>query len=268
LKKLYSIILCLLVISFLDSCDWKFKITGEEDDPDRIEIQRYDRLESRYLATGDFSALQQMNTTYPVETRTLVEDVLQLGAVTDSHINNKFLSFFQDSTLQNIISDAEAQYANMDDLNDMLTASFIKLKKLLPNIQYPVIYTQIGALDQSIIVGDKLIGISLDKYLGKDYPVYQRFYSEQQRESMERKYIVPDCLTFYLLSLYPMKDHDQQSQLNRDLHIAKVMWTVNQVLPHPMFKSKYVSMVNHYMKHHKDVTVDQLMNTTDYSQFK
>lgn len=98
--------------------------------------------------------------------------------------------------------------------------------------------------------------------------MYQRFYSEQQRESMERKYIVPDCLTFYLLSLYPMKDHDQQSQLNRDLHIAKVMWTVNQVLPHPMFKSKYVSMVNHYMKHHKNVTVDQLMNTTDYSQFK
>lgn len=268
MKRIYAILLSLLVVFCLDSCDWKFKITGEEDDPDRIEIQRYDRLESRYLTTGDFSALQQMNTTYPVETRTLVEDVLKLGAVTDSHINNKFLSFFQDSTLQNIIADAEAQYANMDDLYDMLTNSFIKLKDLLPNVQHPIIYTQIGALDQSIIVGDKLIGISLDKYLGKDYPVYQRYYPEQQRETMERKYIVPDCLTFYLLSLYPMKDHDQISQLGRDLHIGKVMWTVNQILPHPMFKSKYISLVDHYMKHHKDVTVDQLLKDTAYSKFQ
>lgn len=258
----------MLAVFSLASCNWNFKITGEEDDPDRIEIQRYDRLESRYLATGDFSALQQMNTTYPVETRTLVEDVLQLGVVTDSHINNKFLSFFQDTTLQNIISDAEAQYANMDDLNDMLTNSFLKLRELLPNIQKPIVYTQIGALDQSIIVGDKLIGISLDKYLGKDYPTYARFYTKQQRETMERRYIVPDCLTFYLLSIYPMKDHDQRPQLDRDLHVGKVMWTVNQVLPHPIFKGKYINMVDNYMKHHKDVTIEQLLESNDYSVFK
>ncbi len=267
-KKIYSILLLMLAIASLASCDWKFKLTGEEDDPDRIEIQRYDRLESRYLSTGDFSALQQMNTTYPVETRTLVEDVLQLGAVTDSHINNRFLSFFQDSTLQNIISDAEAQYANMDDLNDMLSNSFIKLRELLPDVDKPVVYAQIGALDQSIIVGDKMIGVSLDKYLGKDYPVYTRFYTAQQRETMERKYIVPDCLTFYLLSLYPMKDHDQRPQLERDLHVGKVMWTVNKVLPHPAFNGRFIKMVDRYMKCHKDVTVEQLLKSNDYSQFK
>lgn len=40
-----------------------------------MKVERYDRLESRYVITGDFSALQQMNTEYPIETRTLVEDV-------------------------------------------------------------------------------------------------------------------------------------------------------------------------------------------------
>ena len=49
------------------------KLTSEEEDNGNIvEIERYDRLEYRYLTTGDFSALQQMNTEYPMETRTLI----------------------------------------------------------------------------------------------------------------------------------------------------------------------------------------------------
>ena len=37
----------------------------------------HDILEYRYLTTGDFSALQSMNTEYPIETRTLIEDVIK-----------------------------------------------------------------------------------------------------------------------------------------------------------------------------------------------
>ena len=65
------------------ACELKLKQFGEDSQTTLIEIQRYDRLESRYLTTGDFSALQQMNIEYPMETRTLIEDVLQLGEVND-----------------------------------------------------------------------------------------------------------------------------------------------------------------------------------------
>ena len=58
-------------------------------------MQRYDRLESRYLTTGDYSALQQMNTDYPTETRTLIEKVLQLGTIEDSEIHHRFLHYYQ-----------------------------------------------------------------------------------------------------------------------------------------------------------------------------
>ena len=44
------------------ACELKLKQFGEGSQTTLIEIQRYDRLESRYLTTGDFSALQQINT--------------------------------------------------------------------------------------------------------------------------------------------------------------------------------------------------------------
>ena len=91
------------------ACEFKLKPNIEDVQNAQIEIKRYDRLESRYLTTGDFSALQQMNTEYPMETRTLLEKVLQLGEVNDPNISHKFLMFYQDSVLQTLLSDAETR---------------------------------------------------------------------------------------------------------------------------------------------------------------
>lgn len=254
----------LLVASFLlSACELRLK-PFEEESEHRMEVFRYDRLESQYLTTGDFSALQQMSTEYPMETRTLIEDILHIGEVNDPQINKKFLTFFQDSTLQMIVSDAESQYANMDDINQQLNKAFFNLKGRLPDMPLPQVYAQIGALDQSIVIGNQSIGISLDKYLGEDYPLYKKFYSASQLKAMSRSYIVPDCLSFYLLSLYPMPDFEQRSQIDRDLHIGKIMWVCNQALECKFFRSKYINMVDNYMKRNKNLTLDSLLRNNDH----
>ena len=254
----------LLVASFLlSACELRLK-PFEEESEHRMEVFRYDRLESQYLTTGDFSALQQMSTEYPMETRTLIEDILHIGEVNDPQINKKFLTFFQDSTLQMIVSDAESQYANMDDINQQLNKAFFNLKGRIPDMPLPQVYAQIGALDQSIVIGNQSIGISLDKYLGEDYPLYKKFYSSSQLKAMSRRYIVPDCLSFYLLSLYPMPDFEQRSQIDRDLHIGKIMWVCNQALECKFFRSKYINMVDNYMKRNKDLTLDSLLRNNDH----
>lgn len=251
---------CLLVLAVFVfmACDMKLK-PFDDGGEHRIEVFRYDRLESQYLTTGDFSALQQMNMDYPIETRTLIEDVLRLGEVNDPQINSKFLGFFQDSTLQAIVSDAESQYANMDDINTKLNNAFVKLKEYIPDLPVPKVYAQIGALDQSIVVGNQSIGISLDKYLGKDYPLYKKYYLPSQRETMTRDYIVPDCISFYLLGLYPMSDFERRTQLERDIHIGKNMWVCNAVLGYKFFRSQYVNVVGKYMEANKSVSIEQLL---------
>lgn len=254
-----------MAVLLFSACDMKFKPFEDDENEHRIEVCRYDRLESQYLTTGDFSALQQMNMDYPIETRTLLEDVLRIGEVNDPKINHKFLAFFQDSTLQAIVSDAESQYANMDDINIQLNGAFETLKKHIPEMPIPVVYAQISALDQSIVIGNQTIGISLDKYLGKDYPLYKKYYSPSQRETMSREYIVPECLSFYLLSLYPMHDFEYRSQLERDLHMGKIMWVCNVALERKFFKTRYVNAVDKYMCSNKKVDIEALLKNNDYS---
>ncbi len=232
------------------ACEFKLKPSEAVVSESGLHVQRYDRLESRYLTTGDFSALQQMNTEYPMETRTLIEDVLKLGLVYEPNINSRFLAFYQDSLLQVVISDVEAEFANMDDLNEKFQKSFSLLEKEFPQLKQPIIYAQIGAFTQSIVVGNGTIGISLDKYMGASYPPYARFYDLEQRKMMTREYIVPDALVFYLLSQYPLKNFDARTQEQKDLHVGKVMWIVNEVTGRKFFNTSYVNRVEDYVKKH------------------
>jgi hypothetical protein len=258
----------LLTLFVCIGCEWQF---SSSDDDVQVTVERYDRIQSLYLTTGDFSALQQMNTIYPMQTRTLIEDVLRIGKVDDQQINTKFLRFYQDSTLQSIISEAEQQYANMDDINQELTTAFQYLLQCLPNIEIPVVYAQIGSLDQSVIVGNGQIGICLDKYLGADYALYQNEnygYTQEQKQMMQRQYIVPDCIGFYLLSLFPMPFDRQMSQEDRDVHMAKIQWVVNEAVGRTVFNNTFVNRVEKYMQNNKNVTPEKLLSDNQYQLFQ
>lgn len=211
-----------------------------------MSIERYDRVESLYLCEADFAALQQMKTLYPSETRTLIEDVLRLGPVDATDINTRFLLFFQDSTLQTLLADVGREYATIDDLERDLTAAFKRLEKLLPDIELPRVYTQIGSLDQSVIVSKGSLGICLDKYLGEEYPLYLRYgYTPEQRSMMTRQFIVPDCMGFFLLSQYPLP---QDTSIEaRHTHMGKIQHVVNRVLGRRLFNNEYVDEADRHL---------------------
>jgi hypothetical protein len=259
---IYIFFFSLLIV--LLGCDFKLRPGEEDEQQGLIEVQRYDRLQSLYLQTGDFSALQQMNTSYPIETRTLIEKVLQIGSVNDPEINNKFLRFYQDTTLQTVISDVNTEFAKMDDINKSLSHAFAYLQKHISSLTLPSVYAQIGDFAQSIVVGNESVGISLDKYMGSNYPLYKRFgYTPQQLSTMTRSYIVPDCLTFYILSLYPLHDFENRDQYQRDIHMAKVMWIVNKAMGKHFFKTPEVKKVERFMHHNPSIDMESLLKRDD-----
>lgn len=266
MKKLYFAYL-LMVLAFV-ACDFAMPRVLSADASDSIFIRRYDRIESRYLSTGDFAALQEMNTQYPTETRALIEDILRLGVVSDPNINAELLNYFRDTTLQIVLRDVQAEFADISDLEKDLRKAFMKIRKELPQAEIPEFYTQVASFDQSIVVDNNKIGISLDKYLGKDYPLYSRFYDKHQRETMSREYIVSDCVVFYLISRYGLKDFDSRTQLEKDARIAIISWIADKVVGKSMYTKNGTDKVDAFMKSHPDMTIQELLALTDYSFFK
>ena len=98
----------LFALAALLGCQWQMSPSQEQhENPAGVVIDRFDRVESLYLTMADYAALRQMKTDYPLQTRNLVENVLQLGKANDPQIDSQLLTFFQDTTLQTIINDVE-----------------------------------------------------------------------------------------------------------------------------------------------------------------
>ena len=243
MHKVYVILLFVMLACL--GCEWRLRNDLVHQEPETF-VERYDKIEAFFLTTGDFSALQQMQTQYPMQTRRLIEDVLRLGKMEDAYIKTRFFNYYQDSTLQMLIAEVGSQYGEMDDVDQRLEEVFTKLRELVPEAKIPQIYTQIGSLDQSICVGDGVLGISLDKYLGADYPLYIKYgYTERQRNTMMRSSIAPDCLCFYLLSLFPFRDNIDKE--HRDIHMGRIQLVANVVLDEPIFKNDYVDSARQEM---------------------
>ena len=170
---------------------------------ERVHIERFDRILDEYVSLGSNTALSRMNMDFPVQTKLLVENVLNIGRVDEPDIEKRLRVFYLDSTVQVLLEEVHRQYADMSDIEEAFHKAFDEQRRRDPSFRIPRVYTQISCLRQSIIVADTLIGISLDKYLGEDFPLYKDYYSDEQRQQMTREAIVTDAMSFYLRSQTP-----------------------------------------------------------------
>lgn len=227
MKKIIFILLSIVVLA---ACH-----TGEQDGDvlrDKgIKVFRYDRLQYEATAMNSLAALQKMSLEYPRATKILIEDVLMLGRVDEPAINEKLCAYYSDTILLRLMQDASGKFKDMSSLEKGFTEGFRRLREEVPALPVPTVYSQISALNQSVVVGDSLLGFSIDKYMGQDYPLYHRYYYNYQRRSMTPERILPDCFTFYLLSQYPFQWlPGRRSLYDIMMHQGKINWVVRNIL--------------------------------------
>ena len=325
-ERMQKILLILLSIFILSAC----QTDGQKDFMHKdgtLEIYRYDRLQYEASLSNSVAAIQKMKIESPQATKILIEDVLGIGTVDAPKVNERIRDYYKDTVLVQVMLDVHERFKDVSDLEIAFTKAFKRLKKELPSLVIPKIYTQISALNQSVVVGDSLLGISLDKYLGEDYPIYKKYYYAFQRKTMNPERILPECLTFYLISQYPFSwEWEHRSLFDVMMYRGKIAWVVEKALktdrsgkvafgytdeevkwckkkgpqvwdimlsrhymesmdpmmirgftttdPNRFLKEKNIpsgigtwmgmQIVERYMKQHKEVTVEELLQCTDY----
>ncbi len=227
--KNITTLLCFFSLLTFTSCEWIGRwLSGKKDES--VRLVRYDRAVDDFVRTGNFTSRQVLTVDFLQQTQILIEEVLHLGRVEDERVLDSLRLLYADSTLCMLRGDVARQFRNVESIEKTLTAAFNKLAEEVPEIQRPMIYTQVSALKESVIVKDSLIGISLDKYLGADYPLYAGIFTPCQREQMKASRIPLDCITYYLASVYPPEYLHNKTLLDRMLRLAKFNWTATRLL--------------------------------------
>lgn len=226
--------LFVLVFLALAGCGGRSAADSTREAED-LFVVRFDNAVEDYLRTGTFSSLLRLRTDFPAETRILVEDVLRLGSASDDNVGEKLRRFYADTTLVRLRADVGRKFGNFAPYERELRRAFARMRRVCPDLPVPTVYTLNSAFRQSVVVSDRLLGISLDKYMGADYPLYRRYFHPCQRVGLDPSRLPQDCLVYYLMARYaPDAGSGASTLLEEMLMRGKIYWAVARVLDLPL----------------------------------
>ncbi len=221
---------CLLLLCACRS--EKRKIDAQNSDI-KIEIQRFDR-DFWAQNLNDFEhSMEALQAKYPRLLPLYTERALMVGAW-DSEECHEILTaqFFPDSTIQKLYNDCLQQYADIDDINQTLTEAFSRAKACFPEKTIPAIYFHVsaGANPNVLLYKDSLISLSIDNYLGEDYPLYIDAVYGYLRYNMRRAKVAPDIVTTWIVRNFPFAIQSGQ-MLDEMIYRGKIMYLLSVLMP-------------------------------------
>jgi hypothetical protein len=157
--------------------------------------------------------------------------IVQLGSPQNPQYPDELKRFITDEYMDSDYRFTSKMYNNIDDIQKGLTDAFCKYKDYFPNKKIPHIYTCISGWNQSVITSDTILAIALDKYLGHDCYFYKKLELDlYARYTMERAYILPDCMRDWGYTEFERKD-SVADVLSNMLYEGKILYFVNKMLP-------------------------------------
>lgn len=223
----YAGAICLLVAAFI-ACNGKAseKESLPLDTP--VTIERFDRELPAYVQENDTAASARFRERYAPFFPIYCRQILGLGDAPDFREGlNLFLTH---EAIAQLYTDTESRFAGNSVWTTDLQQAFARYHEQFPQGTLPRILTHVSGLNQSIVTIDSLLSISLDCYLGADYPLYVQRYYDYERGLHESNRIAFDAVEVWLRTVYPYQSK-RNALLDRMVYEGKILYALTALFP-------------------------------------
>ncbi len=227
---MFRTILTVLLAVLACSCNGQNTNANTITDATPMPINRFDRALYEFICTGDTALQAKLLEQYPKMTEILGKGVLNMQSPSQPGFFAKLKDFYSEPTLKKLYGDAIEKYASTEEMEQKLGNAFTWLHGQFPTMQIPALYMHVSGLSQNILVGDSLLSLSIDKYMGIDYPLYQEFFYDYQTRKMQPPLVVPDYVAGWLMGEYPFAGKENVL-LERMIYEGKIKYVVLSALP-------------------------------------
>lgn len=200
-RYLLGTVLLVMAATAWTGCD---KSPGYRIEPRTVtesHIIRFDSLLLQYDNLADTASYRQMAESLTPFWNIYGRHILGLGDT--PYFRDGIRRFLQDTTIARLYADTEQSFTDLSDEERQMAALAARYTVLFPHRPTPVFQTHVSGLNQSVVTVDSLVSISLDCYLGKDYPLYRQRYNSYELDSHDRSRIVPDAGEVLLRNALP-----------------------------------------------------------------
>lgn len=201
----------------------KVKLSGKEAS---LKVVRFDRL--LFENESDFNSLRSQ---YPRFCDLFTYKIINIGGRQDENFDTLMNLFLCDTMILNVRKMVEEQFSDFTVLERKLNRAFSYYRYHFPAKELPEIYTYISGFNQSVVTDENLIGIGLDKYLGRDCSYYNLLEVPRYKVLKMYKERIPSDVMYALAITEFDKKGDDSNLLSQMIYEGKLMYFVDAMLP-------------------------------------
>lgn len=207
--------LILLLAASLFACKNKKGVPDVSAVNVNIKLERFDKDFFAIDSNNVLPGLNQLNQKYPVLTNIFLQNILGLDSASTLPGVKRFIHLSQ--SIDSAVNDV---FKNTDQLKKDFQKAFQFVKYYFPTYKVPKIITVVGPVDALAqtsngyspdFIGPDFLGISLQFYLGNNYPVYhdpffiEKVAPEYRSRRFSKEYITADAMQLVADDIFPDK---------------------------------------------------------------
>lgn len=218
-----------IILSFI-GCSGTIKSDNSlQAKQEKISIIRFDKDIYNYIQHPDADKEKALLEKYPL----LLPAFGQIAMKTNdtSTFFPLLKDYFANEALLKIYQDAMSTYNDVSPYEEKLTAVNALIDENFIGKQLPQLAMHVSGFRANVIIVNNMISLSVDKYLGSDYPAYAEFFQPYERMQMQPEDIVKDYVKAWLMSDIIKPDAEYENLLTAMVNEGKVLYALSILLP-------------------------------------
>lgn len=232
MKLVQQVIFAGLLLLSLFSCKRNPLKVDISEIKTEIEVVRFDKELFDINSADTLKSLTELSNKYPEFFDLFTYKVIQIGGIGDSLFPDGMKLFLTDTMILDVKKLVDAEFTDFEKTEKQLIKAFKYFQYHFPGKDLPTVYAYLSGFNQSVVTAEKIIGISLDKYLGRDCEYYQKLSSTPQYKvlNMHKAKIASD-----VAYAWGVTEFEQTSKattlLDNMIYQGKLMYFMDAMLP-------------------------------------
>ena len=226
--------LCLIILSliFNTACKHNRLKINISDIKNDIEVIHFSDELFEIDTTDLKQSVTDFSNKYPDFFDLFTYRIIRIGGIPDTTFFDLMHQFLTDTMILNVNKMVQEEFGDFRDTGKKLNTAFKYYQYYFPNKPLPTFYIYTSGFNQSVVTAQNIIGISLDKYLGKDCPYYKMLSSTPvyKAANMHKEKIPSDVVYAWGASEFELPPN-ATSLLDNMIQQGKLMYYIDAMLP-------------------------------------
>jgi len=201
----------------------------------KVKIVRFERELFEPSVDSVIASVPRFRKEYPLFFRRFLQ-LINVGQPGSQVFDQYFRLFITDDLNREVYRKVMEVYPDVHELEKKLTSAFKHYRYYFPEKDVPRIYTYISGFNASLLIDEGILGIGLDRYLGKDVVWYDRLgIPKYMQRKMVPEKIPSDCMYALASTEFPFAPPGDtvvtENVINRMIYEGKLLYFVKAMMP-------------------------------------